>query len=108
MIKEIEERYPQTTVEFKSIQADLYRLFCKKQADYGPGNKAGGTMIRNKRDVNWALICMSTRMNDNIQRLMNLLRTKQKPNNESIDDTLRDLGNYAIMSLILINNKWGK
>lgn len=30
------------------------------------------------------------------------------PKNESIDDTLLDLANYAIITMILRKGKWGK
>jgi len=47
-------------------------------------------------------------MNDKIQRLMNLTRDGVVPNNESIEDTLVDIGNYAIMSIIVKKGVWSK
>ena len=31
-----EEKYPQTTQEFKKILDEMYETFCKKQRNYGP------------------------------------------------------------------------
>jgi hypothetical protein len=33
---------------------------------------------------------------------------KKSPKNESIEDNLLDLANYAIISLLLLRGKWGK
>jgi hypothetical protein len=47
-------------------------------------------------------------MNDKIQRLITLIGNNSTPNNESLEDTFRDLNNYSIMALIVNNDKWGK
>ena len=41
----IEQHYPQTAKEFKRLQDEQYKLFCKKQMDYGPSNIAMGTSL---------------------------------------------------------------
>ena len=41
-------------------------------------------------------------------RFLNLTMQNKKPNNESIDDTLIDIANYAVMALIVRSKLWGK
>ena len=54
------------------------------------------------------LLALSIRMNDKINRMINLLRNNKEPNNESIEDTLIDLANYSVMALIVKRGKWSK
>ena len=68
-----ERVYPEMMVEFKRIQAEDYEVFCKKQRDYGPGNIALGTTLATKEDTLMSLTGLIIRMNDKIQRLLNLL-----------------------------------
>ena len=35
-IKFCEEKYPETTREFKKILKEQYEIFCRKQMNYGP------------------------------------------------------------------------
>jgi len=49
------------------------------------------------------------RMNDKMERLINLTsKPSTITDDESIDDTLRDIAGYAIIALILRSGKWGK
>ena len=107
-IARCEELYPTTTESFKKYQHDGYKLFCEKQLDYGPDNIKPGTHLETTEDRNWSLTGLSFRINDKVTRLVNLLKTKAKPNNESIEDTLMDLSNYAIIGLVVKEGKWAK
>jgi|TARA_R110002096_G_scaffold417879_1_gene621694 hypothetical protein len=107
-IARCEELYPTTTETFKRYQHEGYKLFCEKQLDYGPDNIKAGTQLETTEDRNWSLTGLSFRINDKVTRLVNLLKTKAKPNNESIEDTLMDLSNYAIIGLVVKNGKWAK
>jgi hypothetical protein len=40
-IKQCEEKYPETTAEFKKILKEQYEIFCKKQLNYGPDPRRG-------------------------------------------------------------------
>jgi hypothetical protein len=42
-IKFCEEKYPETTREFKKILKEQYEVFCRKQMNYGPDNISVGT-----------------------------------------------------------------
>lgn len=110
MEKHITEiRRPEQSAAFKEITDHLYQVHLDKNADYSPANILGtgeiGTIVRI-----W----------DKVARLMNLYGFKieiasshyeapQEPVvDESIEDTLTDLANYAIIQLILRQDKWGK
>tara|TARA_R100000664_G_scaffold30108_1_gene42388 strand:- start:1 stop:336 length:336 start_codon:yes stop_codon:yes gene_type:complete len=107
-IEIIEEKYPQTAMEFKKIQAKQYELFCKKQLDYGPSNISCGTNLETDEEKNFSLSGLWFRINDKIQRLKNLLMNNQEAQNEPTEDSFMDLGVYSIMAMIVKNNKWAK
>tara|TARA_B100001939_G_scaffold42120_1_gene32635 strand:+ start:171 stop:518 length:348 start_codon:yes stop_codon:yes gene_type:complete len=105
----IKEVYPQTEQEFQIILNKMYRTFCEKQFDYGPGNIALGTMLKNEKEVNQSLFGIIVRMNDKINRLINLSTNhNMKAKNEPIDDAFIDIAVYAVMAMIVKQNKWGK
>ena len=83
---------------FKELEA----LLLKKHKDYGPKNISdapGGAM-------NGLLV----RMHDKMARLKNLKydNPTNKPQYESVEDTLADLANYSIIGLLVLRNKWDK
>lgn len=82
--------------EFFRISLHNLKLFDNKQKDYGSNNiskfGAHGCVIR---------------MSDKFERLCNLYKNKRKrPINESIEDTFRDLSNYAIIALMCEKGTW--
>ena len=100
---------PKTILEFAKIQVEMLNLFAKKQIDYGPKNIGmGKETIDSDEDVRKSLLGISVRMNDKIQRFLNLTINNQEPNNESLEDTLIDIANYAVMGMIVNRKKWGK
>ena len=78
---------------------ELITILLKKHHDYGPYNIAhapGGAM-------NGLLV----RMHDKMARLENLTYNNDaNPNYESIEDTLMDLANYAIIGLMVQRGQW--
>ena len=107
--EEIQIKYPETFKEFRTIQKEMLYLFCEKQLDYGPTNIGmGKSKVTKEEDVKLSLIGLGTRLNDKTSRLLNLTMHDRKPNNESIDDTLIDIANYAVMALIVRSKLWGK
>lgn len=97
---------PVQCAEFKSIIEGMYRLHLDKNQDYSPMNILATGFIG-----------VVTRLWDKMARLMNLtgfdirrgtLNVAKEPKNESIDDTLLDMANYAVIALILKRGKWGK
>jgi len=77
---------------------ELGNLLISKQRDYGPGNinnAYGGPM-------NGLLV----RMGDKFERLKNLFAFKQSPEHEPIEDSFKDMANYAIIALMIQRGKW--
>ena len=109
-VKFCERVYPEMMVEFKKIQAEDYEVFCRKQKDYGPGNIALGTTLATTEDTLMSLTGLIIRMNDKIQRLLNLLvkNNNAKPENESATDAFMDTSVYGIIARIVKVGKWAK
>ena len=81
-----------------AILSELRSIMMKKQADYGPLNIAlapGGPMNG-----------LRVRMYDKLARLNNQADKAATPNFESIEDTLIDLANYAIIGLLVQRGQW--
>ena len=81
------------------------KLLDKKQLDYGPKNIAAF------EDNNMNLLANTVRMNDKVQRLLNLISNRVKnphtePQNESIEDSFADLANYAFIGNLLLSGQW--
>lgn len=109
IIKEIESKYPETTAEYKRIMMEGYETFCRKQANYGPDNISVGTALKSDDDIRLSLTGVWFRINDKIQRLKQLVVLAKKDTvGETIDDTLQDLGVYAIIAQIVKRGKWAK
>ena len=104
----IEKEYPETAKEFKRIQREQYETFCKKQMDYGPSNISMGTGIGEAVNVKLATTALVVRINDKVQRLLNLVVTNNRnPQNEPVEDAFKDLSVYGIIAQIVKNGKWG-
>jgi len=108
-IKLCEEKYPETTAEFKKILREQYELFCRKQMNYGPDNISVGTRLETPEEVKLSLTGLWFRMNDKIQRLKQLvLLGKEDTVGESVQDTFSDLSVYSIIAQIVSKGKWAK
>ena len=85
----------------EEIYEELANILGSKQLDYGPGNinnAPGGA-------INGILV----RMNDRMERLKNLTyHSEGDPQNESIDDSLIDIANYAVIAMMVRNGSWPK
>ena len=58
IVTQMEEEWPEMTMEFKRLQREQYELFCRKQHDYGPGNISVGTQLITDDEIK--LICLSS------------------------------------------------
>jgi hypothetical protein len=76
----------------------LLQILYKKHEDYGPMNIAGAP--------GGPMNGLRVRMYDKLARLNNLIDTGDTPNYESIEDTLIDLANYAIIGLLVQRGQW--
>ena len=112
VIQEIEEQYPECTNEMLDNFDRAYKLFCKKQHDYGDSNIRLGLDIYNSAENNrLAQLGVVIRMNDKISRMVNLYKKDMVDTSavdESVEDTLTDLMNYGNMLKVLRAGKWGK
>ena len=105
----LEKKYPTMTNEFKRIQGEQYKLFCRKQYDYGPMNIAMGTDLSKMEDIKLAITALVVRINDKITRLINLvIKNDREGVNESVDDSFVDLSVYGVIAQIVRNKKWAK
>lgn len=109
VVKEIEEKYPEMSKEFKKILGEQYELFCKKQLNYGPDNISVGTKLQTPEEVKLSLTGLWFRMNDKTQRLKQLVVLgKEDAVGESVQDTYSDLSVYGVIAQIVSRGKWAK
>jgi hypothetical protein len=108
-VKYCEDLYPQMMAEFKKTMEADYKVFCKKQMDYGPGNIALGQTLSSPEEVRLSLTGIIIRMNDKVQRLLNLIvKHNRGAQNESVEDAFGDLSVYGIIARIVADGKWAK
>ena len=104
-----EEEYPELSLEFKSIQKEMYEMFARKHMDYGLNNIALGGDLTNKDDKKFSLTGLCIRLTDKISRLKNLLiNGKNFVKGEGMEDTFIDIANYGIIGLLVGRDKWKK
>ena len=77
----------------------LNSLYEAKNADYGD------SFSKSYKEYGLTMPCI--RLEDKLNRLKSLNKSKSAKVNESIEDTLMDLVNYAIMTLIELNSVQG-
>lgn len=85
---------------FRKITDEMNALYERKNHDYG--NSFSDTFEK--------LGCVSavTRMYDKMNRIISLVSTKeQKVNDESLRDTLIDIANYAVMTIMELDKRKG-
>jgi len=91
-----------TTFEYhvgKTYQ-ELQDLLMSKHKDYGPKNisEAPGGAINGLR----------VRMHDKLARINNLVDNGKDPEHESLEDSFKDMANYAIIGLLVLRGEWDK
>ena len=109
IVREMEEKYPAMTDEFKKIQRDQYVLFCRKQKNYGPDNISLGTTLEREQDRRLSLQGLFFRLNDKINRYKQMIMFGSADAvGESLEDTFKDISVYGIIAQLVQNGKWGK
>lgn len=78
--------------KFEFITQSMLETYKRKNADYGD---SFGESVEEL-----GLISAITRISDKCNRLKSLVKNPAKVSNESMEDTLLDLANYAVMTLI--------
>lgn len=84
----------------RRVTEELNELLLSKHRDYGPKNIAdapGG-----------ALNGLRVRMHDKLARINNLVDNSVKPEHESLEDSFKDMANYAIIGLLVLRDEWNK
>ena len=80
------------------ISDELVNLLISKHKDYGPKNislSPGGPLNG-----------LRVRMWDKLARINNLIETSADPKHESLEDSFKDMANYAIIGLLVLQEKW--
>ena len=85
-------------VDIEETLTDLANLLISKHKDYGPKNislSPGGPLNG-----------LRVRMWDKLARINNLIDTNVDPKHESLEDSFKDMANYAIIGLLVLQGKW--
>lgn len=93
-----EREADQFDLDVYEIVDELYNLLLDKHHDYGPKNIAGSP--------GGPLNGLRVRMWDKIARINHLIDNKTDAKNESLEDSYKDLANYAIIGLMVLRKKW--
>jgi len=85
-------------VNLSNLTKELNDLLLSKHRDYGPKNisQAPGGAINGLR----------VRMHDKLARINNLIDSGASPEHESLEDSFKDMANYAIIGLLVLRGKW--
>ena len=83
--------------EFKSITSQMLNTYIKKNNDYG--NSFDKSMDE------FGMTSAIIRMNDKLERLKTLSKKESMVKDESVQDTLLDLANYAIMTVMYLKKQ---
>jgi hypothetical protein len=77
---------------------ELADLLVSKHRDYGPKNisLAPGGAINGLR----------VRMHDKLARINNLVDSGVSPEHESLEDSFKDMANYAVIGLLVLRKQW--
>lgn len=92
------DRLIQLDNELTRVTVELGDLLLSKHRDYGPKNitDAPGGAINGLR----------VRMHDKLARINNLFDSGADPEHESLEDSFKDMANYAIIGLLVLRGKW--
>ncbi len=82
---------------FTRVCEEMFKTFIKKNKDYGKGN------ILDTGELGIAF-----RVNDKLNRIKNLLITKQQPKNETVEDSWLDIAVYAVIAVMYLRGWFQK
>ena len=87
-----ETEYSNKVRHHASICEDLNEIYARKNHDYGDSFGKGY--------AEYGMVMAVIRLEDQLNRLKSLIKAEALVKDESINDTLMDLANYAIMTVI--------
>ena len=110
VVSYMENKYPEMTKEFRTIQKEQYELFLHKQHDYGPQNVAVGSLLKTKEDIKLSLLGLWFRIQDKTERIKTLLMRDDgnSVQDEPVVDSYNDISVYGIMAQVVSGGKWAK
>jgi hypothetical protein len=110
IVRYMENKYPEMTQEFRTIQQEQYELFLHKQHDYGPQNVAVGSLLKTKEDIKLSLLGLWFRIQDKTERIKTLLMRDDgnSVQDEPVVDSYNDISVYGIMAQVVSRGKWAK
>ena len=84
---------------YSDVVNDLYKIYLDKNRDYG------SSFSETFKD--FGIVAPVIRLSDKVNRIKQLVKSKEKPKvkDESLKDSLKDLANYSILTLIEINRE---
>ena len=85
------------TMNFREITDYMYQIYEKKNADYGDSFS--------KTFDEFGLTASAIRINDKTERFKKLVKQKAQVQDESTKDTLLDLANYAVLTLMEMSKR---
>ena len=91
---------PEFVIAVSETFDELKQLLIRKHIDYGPKNisESPGGPINGLR----------VRMHDKLARINNLTDNNSTPEFESLEDSFKDMANYAVIGLLVLRQKWNK
>ena len=87
-----ETEYSNKVRHHASICEELNEIYAQKNHDYGDSFGKGY--------AEYGIVMAVIRLEDKLNRLKSLIKAESLVKDESINDTLMDLANYAIMTVI--------
>ena len=93
-----EQAVDQFDLDVYEIVDELYMLLLSKHNDYGPLNIA--------QSPGGPLNGLRVRMWDKIARINHLIDNGGDAQHEPLEDSYKDLANYAIIALMVLREKW--
>lgn len=84
----------------ESYALDNVALLISKHRDYGPTNISNAPL--------GAMNGLRVRIHDKVARINHLLDSDKDPQHESLRDSFIDLANYALIALLVIDEKWDR
>ena len=87
-------------IDVYEIAEELAELLIRKHKDYGPSNINASPY--------GPIQGLVVRMWDKVARIVNLTKQDREAVNEPLEDSFKDLANYAIIGLMVSRGKWPK
>lgn len=81
---------------FKKITEDMFELYARKNHDYGDS-------FMDTVDE-FGLVAPAIRLSDKLNRFKTIIKSSSQVTDEKLEDTLIDMANYAIMTVIWMKN----